>query len=106
MPINHIAGYIGAHTQRSGENSQVLSNRDGTKGGQANGVGAAVAADTVSLTDTSSRLRRLESRLAALPEVDNDRVAQIRQSIADGTFEINPARIATRMLAMEQELGR
>lgn len=39
--------------------------------------------------------------LAASPPVDLDRVARIKQAIADGTFPIYPAKIADRLIALK-----
>jgi negative regulator of flagellin synthesis FlgM len=37
--------------------------------------------------------------------VDQKRVEQIRQALADGSYSINPARIAEQLLALDQQLG-
>ena len=56
-------------------------------------------ADTVSLSGMSSRLSRV---VASLPEVDSSRVAEVKQRLASGSYEVNPARIAGKMFAMER----
>ncbi|KQM67438.1 hypothetical protein ASE75_00280 [Sphingomonas sp. Leaf17] len=43
------------------------------------------------------------SMLAAAPPVDVERVALIKKAIADGTFPIQPATIADRMMALKLE---
>lgn len=45
----------------------------------------------------------LVAQLAARPPVDQERVAQIKRAIANGTFPILPATIADRLLAMRYE---
>lgn len=59
------------------------------------------SSDTVSMTDQVSRLQKIESQLAAVPPVDNARVAEIKQSIADGSFKVNPENIASKLIEME-----
>ena len=63
------------------------------------------AEDKVSFTDVASRLQKLESAMAQEPAVDPHRVESVRQSIEDGTFEVNAESIASRLMEMEQDLG-
>lgn len=58
----------------------------------------------MSLTDTAARLRKLESTLAQLPVVDRQRVEATRQAIADGSYRVDPARVAEKLLAFESAL--
>lgn len=58
--------------------------------------------DRVSVTTEASRLREIEEHLMNGPEVNATKVAALRQSIADGTFEINPQRIAEKLLSFEK----
>ena len=64
-------------------------------------TGAPTTGDTVTITDTAARLSRLESTLAQVPVVDTQRVESIQRALANGTYEINPERIADKLLAME-----
>ncbi|HFC53539.1 MAG TPA: flagellar biosynthesis anti-sigma factor FlgM [Gammaproteobacteria bacterium] len=64
------------------------------------------AQDGVTLTSTAARLRSLENTISSLPVVDSRRVAEIKQTIDEGSYEINPQRIAEKMLDMEQEWSR
>lgn len=68
------------------------------------GKPAAGHSDQVSLTDKASQLNALEKHIAELPVVDTQRVEQIQRAIAAGNFEIQPARIADKMLAFEAGL--
>jgi negative regulator of flagellin synthesis FlgM len=67
------------------------------------GAAASKADDQLKLTDSALALRE-----AAKPGdtaiVDQQRVEQIRQSLADGTYQVNPGRIADRMIALDQQL--
>lgn len=61
--------------------------------------------DVVQLTDLGARLQELTQAVAAIPEVDHARVAQVRQALADGAYQIEPEVIADKLLAMEDLLG-
>ena len=50
-------------------------------------------------------MNRLEENLAQLPDVDVERVANLKQAIAEGRFEIDPERIAQNMLNQDDLLG-
>ena len=52
----------------------------------------------VSLSSQATTLSRLEAQINASPDVNISRVAELKQAIADGTFEINAERIAEKML--------
>lgn len=63
------------------------------------------AKDNVVLSSEAQNLVRLQAKISNLPDVNLDRVAAIKQAIADGRFEINPERIAENMLKQDELLG-
>ncbi len=93
-----------------------LPPRTPTTGSAGNGS-AAAAGTAASHADTSSKVGdqlKLTDSALALQEagrlsdgamVDQQRVDQIRQALADGSYTINPARIAEQMLALDQQIG-
>jgi len=87
------------------EASQVKVDR-GKPGRDQQGTGSTAGQDTVSLTDTAARMRSLENTVSTMPVVDSQRVAEIKQAIMEGTYEINPERIAEKMLDMERAWGK
>ena len=62
------------------------------------------ATDTVSLTGQARRLQELETEIAAQPVVDSQRVNAVRNAIENGSFTVNPTRIAEKMLSLEQAI--
>lgn len=62
--------------------------------------------DTVQLTDSAKQLRQLEEILANQPVTDAKRVEEIKEAIASGEYEINPERIAEKLLQLDKELGK
>ena len=63
------------------------------------------ASDAVDLTDTSNAVRRAEQALASQPVVDSAKVNRLRDAIADGSYEIDPQRIADKLVDMESSLS-
>lgn len=62
--------------------------------------------DTVNFTQRASQLEQLERSVSSLPVVDTQRVESIRKAIADGSFEVDPARTADKLVQFEEALDR
>jgi negative regulator of flagellin synthesis FlgM len=63
------------------------------------------AGDKVVLSEQAQTLGRLQSKIESAPDVNLEKVAEIRRAIAEGRFEINPERIAENMLSQHDLLG-
>ncbi|RYY75703.1 MAG: flagellar biosynthesis anti-sigma factor FlgM [Gammaproteobacteria bacterium] len=61
--------------------------------------------DNVVLSSEAQNMVRLQAKISSLPDVNLDRVAAIKQAIAEGRFEINPERIAENMLKQDELLS-
>lgn len=61
-------------------------------------------ADKVNLTDSARALAEAARSGDASP-IDTAKVERIRQSLASGTYQVNPERIADRMLSMEHQMA-
>jgi negative regulator of flagellin synthesis FlgM len=59
---------------------------------------AAAAAPQVELSPLSARIQEIESTIASAPAVNSERVAEIRQAIAQGNFKIDASRIADGLI--------
>jgi len=70
-----------------------------TDGASSNG-----STDRVSLTDQTQQLRQLEARLTGQPVVDSQRVAAARSAVENGTYAVNPERIADKLISLQQAL--
>lgn len=57
------------------------------------------------LTGAARNLASIEQALRAMPAVDELRVAAVRQRLQDGSYEIEPQRVADRLLRMEADLA-
>tara|TARA_R110002124_G_scaffold73721_3_gene197718 strand:- start:406 stop:729 length:324 start_codon:yes stop_codon:yes gene_type:complete len=56
---------------------------------------------SVSLSPQAQQFQAIEERLRDLPEVDSERVNQIKQAIADGSYQVDSTRIADKLLSLE-----
>ncbi len=67
-------------------------------------AGSGGGTDSVSITPTASQLRVLQATLTGTPVVDQGRVEQVRESIAEGSYVVNPYRVATKFIQLETML--
>lgn len=61
--------------------------------------------DKLSLTNEAAQLQALEEEIAQLPVVDTQRVQEVQRSLAAGSFQIDPARVADKLLRFESGLS-
>ncbi len=64
-------------------------------------TGQPSSTDTVTLTDTAAQLHKLEATIATLPIVDTARVEDVKQALRSGQFQVDPHRVAEKMLRFE-----
>jgi negative regulator of flagellin synthesis FlgM len=60
----------------------------------------------VQITGAARGLAAIEQSLRDLPAIDEARVAAVRARLDDGSYRVDPQKIADRLLNLEQELGR
>ncbi|GMU45818.1 MAG: flagellar biosynthesis anti-sigma factor FlgM [Pseudomonadales bacterium] len=97
-----IDGYDGTG-QRADVRQVTRTTAERTTPGTA-GTGTATTADTLQITAETQRLREGENRLRELPVTDTERVARIRAAIADGSYQIDAARIAHKLVEFDAGL--
>ena len=73
--------------------------------GQATHAAPGTQTESVSITDTARRLAALQVTIASLPEVDANRVTELRQAIERGQYHANPEKIADRLMQLERDLA-
>jgi len=62
------------------------------------------ASDSLKLTGEATSLQAMQRELSAAPAIDVARVNAVRESLQNGSYQINPEAIASRMLQQDQQL--
>ena len=65
--------------------------------------------DRVELSTRKGEIEKLDKAVKALPDVRSERVAALKQQIADGSYQVDPMDVAAKMLQSLQgmnEAGR
>lgn len=83
------------------QNLPVGRKGEGTPVGKTASVPAAPASssDSVELSSQAALLARAEAKMNEVPEIDWQRVEELRSAIQSGQFRVHPERIADRLLA-------
>ena len=98
-----ITRHLGRPLQDAAEPSAAAGPKSAA--GAAAGRTTGGAADKVSFTSSAALLKELEKEVAALPVVDSSRVQAISHALASGTYAVDPARAADKLLAIERALA-
>lgn len=61
------------------------------------------AGESVQLSPEAQRLQQASEKLGEQPAVDQERVAKLRQAIADGSYQVDSQRVAAKLLAFETQ---
>jgi negative regulator of flagellin synthesis FlgM len=100
MKINDLTQ---TQTQRSDSGKGASKATDGS-GARPEAEQGAGSADTVRISQTAVQLNALQDRLSGVPVVDGQRVESIRASVQDGSYQIDPVRVADKLLKYENQL--
>lgn len=65
-----------------------------------------VERDSVEITDTASRLKRLEAALESQPVVDQAKVDALRAVIAEGKYRVDTTELAEKLIDIESSIEK
>lgn len=101
---NGVAGSKAAAYQQ--KNQQVEQAKANTVSQQeaAPAKAANVAKDSVALTPQANQLKELQKRIGDADSFDRKKVDDIKKAIADGEYQINYDKLASKLAAFEFEL--
>lgn len=63
------------------------------------------AKDTFEPSTTAKALKKADAIIANSPDVDSERVANIKAAIADGSYEIDYQSVAKKLMGFESQLN-
>ncbi|WP_296264360.1 flagellar biosynthesis anti-sigma factor FlgM [Pseudomonas sp. UBA6562] len=64
---------------------------------------SSASGEAVHLSQEAQQLKTITDKLRDQPVVDSARVAQLKQSIADGSYQVDAGRVASKMLDLESQ---
>jgi negative regulator of flagellin synthesis FlgM len=102
---NTINGFSGNGTTSVTTSRPQQSQRDNTAATTTGNSQSGNSAE-VQITSTASQLAGLGLKLSSMPPIDNERVARISQSLADGTYSISADKIASGLMQSDHALAQ
>lgn len=76
------------------------------KGGAKTPASAAGGSDSLTLTESSTRIRSIESELASVDITDAGKVEAVKAALADGSFTVDAEVVADRLIDHTKETLR
>lgn len=98
---NTVDTIRGANVRQLGESRGQQQTDHAKTGGSAP---ASPGNEQVNISDTAKRLQELERSLAQGSEIDHAKVAEIKQALADGTYQVDGKQIADKLLDIDKSL--
>lgn len=60
--------------------------------------------DSVSITSQAQQIQNVQTKMADMPDVDQNKINEIKAAIAEGRYKIDPEKLASNIANFENEL--
>jgi negative regulator of flagellin synthesis FlgM len=99
-----ISGIDPAQVASVGAGRPVQRSQDAVSGGTSADT-SKDGSQNVQITGTARQLSDLDQKVRDLPDVNEERVSQLRTAIEQGTYQVRPQHIADQLMSLERALG-
>ena len=82
-----------------------VRNENTTTSGSDSAKKSSVAQDAVSLSSQGKAMGEMHNQMVSQPSFDQAKVAAIKEAIANGSYTVDPEKLASNMMKFEKELG-
>ncbi len=102
MPINinNLTGTTGNSSKTRGSDEAAKSNTTGPQ----DKPGAQAASDKVQISAEAKVMKKLESEIKSLPDIDQNKINRIKDALRSGQYQIDYDRLATAISKFDSEL--
>ncbi len=102
---SNISGIDPAQVLTVGAGRPIQRPQDAASGGPSADTSKDGSSKDVQITGTARQLADLDQQVRNVPDVNEQKVAQLRSAIEQGTYQVRPQHIADQLLSLERSLG-
>jgi negative regulator of flagellin synthesis FlgM len=92
-----------AGSTQGGKNEAIDNKAAGSTTAAQPAAAGSKSGESVQLSSVAQQLQKTVDKLRDQPAVDSDRVAKLKQAVADGSYQVDSQRVASKLLNFESQ---